>query len=194
MLKVNDIFHSVQGEGFYTGQLTTFIRLSGCNVKCNIKKFCDTEYNSYKEMNEDEIISKLKYKTVCITGGEPLEQNIHKLCRKLRESGRQVHIQTSGTIDIDDDLFSVTNHVVISPKLPVDKLKITRCDEIKVVYIGQNVESYYKFAGARYHYIQPVEKNGSFNTKETFEKLSEMANNDKWRFNLQSHKYIKGIK
>lgn len=188
MLKVNDIFHSIQGEGFFTGQLTTFVRLSGCNVKCNIKKFCDTEYSSYKEMNEDDIISALKYKNVCITGGEPLEQDIYSLCRRLRESGRQVHIQTSGTIDIDEDLFSVTNHVVVSPKLPVDKLKITRCDEIKVVYIGQDVESYYKFAGARYHYIQPCDKDGVFNYTETIEELKRL--NSKWSLNLQQHKML----
>ena len=186
MLKVNEIFHSVQGEGVFSGRLTTFIRLSGCNVKCNIKKFCDTDYKSFTEMDEEDIINQVKYNTVCITGGEPLEQDIYKLCRRLRENHLQVHIQTSGAIDISDDLFSVTNHVVVSPKLPVDKLKIKRCDEIKVVYIGQDVNQYYKYAGANYHYIQPCEKKGVFNFNETIEELKRL--NGKWSLNLQQHK------
>ncbi len=194
MLRVNDIFDSIQGEGLYTGRLTTFIRLSGCNVKCNIKKICDTEYNSFDDMSENMILKKINNKTVCITGGEPLEQDIYKLCKLLRENGHLVHIQTSGTIDISNDLFAVTNHVVVSPKLPVNKLKITRCDEVKVVYIGQDVDSYYELGGARNHYIQPLDNNGVFNYIETYKKLKNLKNPTKWNLNLQTHKYIKEIK
>jgi len=189
MLKVNDIFHSIQGEGVFAGQLTTFIRLSGCNVKCNIKKFCDTDYNSGELLSEDYILSKIKHRIVCITGGEPLEQDIEKLCYTLRANGHQVHLQTSGTIDISKDLYALTNHVVCSPKLPVSKLRLHRCDEIKVVYIGQDINQYYKYGDANNHYIQPLEKEGSYNTNEVLVEMEKHINN-KWVLSVQTHKLL----
>lgn len=186
--KVNEIFHSVQGEGVHSGRLMTFIRLSGCNVKCNIRKFCDTEYSSFELMDEQEILNQVKYKDVCVTGGEPLENDLFPLFKILRENHHRVHVQTSGTIDMDLETYALTNHVVVSPKLPVDKLKLFRCDEIKVVYCGQDVESYFGYGGAVSHFIQPLEKNGEFNYDETIKKLNDIS--EKWRLNLQMHKIL----
>ena len=70
-MRINEIFYSLQGEGFYTGTPSLFIRLSGCNLQC---PFCDTEHIPYTDMTEREIIEeagKCSAKHVVITGGEP---------------------------------------------------------------------------------------------------------------------------
>lgn len=116
-LKINEIFRNVQGEGELIGIPHTFIRLSGCNLNCS---WCDTPYardiDAGEEMGEEEIADKISTRHVCVTGGEPLLQDIKKLCKKLRENGLFVTVETNCTrfdkrLSKDVDLFTV------SPKL-----------------------------------------------------------------------------
>lgn len=102
-LIVNEIFGSIDGEGIRTGELATFIRLTGCNLRC---KYCDTTY-SFTEgtpMTIDEIINKVDeigYKNITITGGEPLiHKNIEKLIDRLLELHYKINIETNGAVDI----------------------------------------------------------------------------------------------
>ena len=70
MRKINQIFYSLQGEGFYTGRAAVFIRFSGCNLKCS---FCDTEHEEGTLMSDEEIleaISAYPSDIVILTGGE----------------------------------------------------------------------------------------------------------------------------
>ena len=72
--KINDIFYSIQGEGYYTGNAVIFIRFSGCNLKCS---FCDTDHSRYKFLTKEEIYTKIKKfnsKHIIFTGGEPTLQ------------------------------------------------------------------------------------------------------------------------
>ena len=103
MLKITEIFHSLQGEARDVGRPTVFIRLTGCPLRC---VYCDSEYAFFggEWMHIDEIMEQAaSYKTkyVCVTGGEPLAQ---KRCRdlldKLCESGFMVSLETSGAIDV----------------------------------------------------------------------------------------------
>lgn len=104
-LVVNEIFGSIDGEGIRTGELTTFIRLAGCNLRCS---YCDTDYalsiKDGKEMTIDEILEKIKkigYKNITLTGGEPLiHKNIDKLIDKLIENSYNLNIETNGAVDI----------------------------------------------------------------------------------------------
>ncbi|MEC7885905.1 MAG: radical SAM protein [Pseudomonadota bacterium] len=105
LLKINEIFYSVQGEAKHSGKPTTFIRLSGCPFRCG---YCDTEY-AFREGVKKSIldivkeISKYKTKFVTITGGEPLSQkNIYYLFDKLVENNYKVSIETSGLVDVKD--------------------------------------------------------------------------------------------
>ena len=69
--KINEIFYSLQGEGYFTGVPAIFIRFSGCNLRC---PFCDTDHHSYTEMTAEEIaqaISEYPAETIILTGGEP---------------------------------------------------------------------------------------------------------------------------
>ena len=76
-LKINEIYHSIQGESTYMGTPCVFVRLTYCNLRCT---YCDTEYAFYEgnEMSIAEILSEIsafKCKTVEVTGGEPLAQD-----------------------------------------------------------------------------------------------------------------------
>lgn len=110
-MKVNEIFYSIDGEGRRTGELTTFIRLYGCPLKCS---YCDTRYSCektdenipYTEMAIEDIINEVnKYptKNITVTGGEPLiQKDIKYLLRALSELDYDVNVETSGAIDISE--------------------------------------------------------------------------------------------
>ena len=56
MRRINDIFYSLQGEGYNTGRAAVFVRFAGCNLRC---PFCDTEFDTYREMTDDEILTEI---------------------------------------------------------------------------------------------------------------------------------------
>ena len=102
-LKVNEIFHSIQGESTYAGQPCVFVRLTGCNLRCS---YCDTIY-AYEEgaiMGMEEIVEKVKSfdcSLIEITGGEPLLQDeTPQLIKTLLYSGYTVLLETNGSKDI----------------------------------------------------------------------------------------------
>jgi 7-carboxy-7-deazaguanine synthase len=103
MLKITEIFHSLQGEARQAGLPTVFVRLTGCPLRCN---YCDSEYAFYGGawMHFDAIFERIaQYGTrhVCVTGGEPLAQ---KRCAeflvRLCDAGFEVSLETSGAMDI----------------------------------------------------------------------------------------------
>ena len=102
-MKVCEIFASIQGESTYAGIPCTFIRMTGCNLRCS---YCDTAY-AYEEgteLEEDEIIEKVEsngLKTVEITGGEPLlQEDVFSLAKRLLDDGYRVLIETNGSCDV----------------------------------------------------------------------------------------------
>ncbi|MBI4444636.1 MAG: radical SAM protein [Acidobacteria bacterium] len=103
LLIVNEIFFSIQGESSHAGKTCAFVRLTYCNLRCT---YCDTEYAFYegKGLSVDEIINRINQfptELVEITGGEPLlQKNVHKLIRRLLDSGKTVLIETGGSLDI----------------------------------------------------------------------------------------------
>ena len=111
-MKVNEIFYSLQGEGFNTGTPAIFVRLSGCNLDC---PFCDTDHISGKEMTEGEIIeevSRYKASLVVITGGEPALQLTESLVEMLHLLGKTVAVETNGTVELPKNVDWIT----LSPK------------------------------------------------------------------------------
>ena len=67
MRKINEIFYSLQGEGYHTGTPAIFVRFSGCNLKCD---FCDTQHEEGKMMTDDEIIAEVKKYPAVKQGGK----------------------------------------------------------------------------------------------------------------------------
>lgn len=104
ILKINEIFYSIQGESTSAGLPCVFIRLTYCNLRC---VYCDTEYAFYegKDMTIGEIISEVeKYdcKLMEITGGEPLmQENVLQLMSELCSRGYEVMIETGGSLPIE---------------------------------------------------------------------------------------------
>jgi len=102
-LRINEVFHSIQGESTHAGRPCVFVRLAGCHLRC---RYCDTEY-AFREgswrTHEALLAEVLAFGTplVEITGGEPLLQpRVHALITALCDRGRTVLIETSGACDI----------------------------------------------------------------------------------------------
>lgn len=120
-MKIAEIFESIQGEGPEIGMRAVFVRLYGCNLKC---EGCDTRYSwngRYAELNMDDIeqqVYDFGIPNVIITGGEPLLQKtaVELLVKRLWMSGKiqYVGLETNGTVKrFKKELFS---RVVVSPK------------------------------------------------------------------------------
>ncbi|MGM0632275.1 MAG: 7-carboxy-7-deazaguanine synthase QueE [Pseudomonadota bacterium] len=111
-LRINEIFHSLQGETSTTGLPTAFVRLTGCPLRCH---YCDTEYafHNGRVMSLDAIVEQVASRPmrhVTVTGGEPLAQpGCLPLLRRLCDAGYRVSLETSGAMDIS----GVDDRVVI---------------------------------------------------------------------------------
>lgn len=118
MLRVAEVFQSIQGEGRFTGTQSVFLRTTGCNLRC---WFCDTPYTSWEPEGQqrpwrDVLAQILSFdcQHVVITGGEPLLQpNLVLLSSELKRAGKIITVETAGTVfrPVTADLMS------ISPKL-----------------------------------------------------------------------------
>jgi 7-carboxy-7-deazaguanine synthase len=102
-LRINEIFHSLQGEADSVGFRTVFVRLTGCPLRC---RYCDTEYafhaGDWHEVDSIvESVRALEAAHVCVTGGEPLAQpNCLVLLERLCDAGFKVSLETSGAMSI----------------------------------------------------------------------------------------------
>lgn len=177
MRKINEIFYSLQGEGFHTGTPAVFVRFSGCNLKCS---FCDTRHEEGTLMSDEEIlraISAFPSNVVILTGGEPSLWIDRAFIDLLHRAGKYICIETNGTNPLPEGIDWVT----CSPKgVP---LRLAHIDEVKVVYTGQDLTEY---AGlkATWHFLQPC---SCRNTKEVVEYI---LHHPQWRLSLQTHKLI----
>ncbi len=104
MLKITEVFHSLQGEAAQVGLPTVFVRLTGCPLRC---QYCDTAYafTGGEWMHFDNILARVRsFDTpyVCVTGGEPLAQKrCSEFLKLLCDEGFRVSLETSGAMDID---------------------------------------------------------------------------------------------
>ena len=143
-MKISEIFTSIQGETSFVGLPFTFVRLTGCNLRCS---YCDTQY-AYEEGTEyslDAVVAEVNNRAVSrvvITGGEPLLQDeTYILCSRLLDAGVTVLLETNGSIVIKDVDQRV--HRILDLKCPgsgMDKCMnlqnvdyLTVRDEIKFV-------------------------------------------------------------
>jgi 7-carboxy-7-deazaguanine synthase len=103
MLRVNEIFYSIQGESTRVGLPTVFVRLTGCPLRCT---WCDSEYafSGGASLTIDTILTQVgqyECRHVCVTGGEPLAQKeTLALLQALCDAGYAVSLETSGALDV----------------------------------------------------------------------------------------------
>ena len=148
-LRVSEIFHSIQGESTRLGLPTTFIRLTGCPLRCT---WCDTTYafSGGRTVSVADVLAQVGHmgcRTVCVTGGEPLAQkDCLRLLQALCDAGYSVSLETSGALDIAEIDERVS--CILDLKAPdsgeqernlwsnIDVL--TAADEIKIVLASES--------------------------------------------------------
>lgn len=178
MRKINEIFYSLQGEGFHTGVPAVFVRFSGCNLTCG---FCDTHHDEGVMMSDEEIIERVNAFPACtviLTGGEPSLWIDDALIEGLHQAGKYVCIETNGTRRLPESIDWVTCSPKEGAQVVLDKI-----DEVKVVYIGQDLSGYAAMK-AEYHFLQPC------SCQNTAQVVEYILKHPQWRLSLQTHKLI----
>lgn len=189
-MRVNEIFHSLQGEGYNTGKSALFVRLSGCNLQC---PFCDTNHTTFHEMSEEQIaeeVSQYPAALVVITGGEPAIQLTETLIDKLHAIDKTVAVETNGTLPLPSNLDWIT----VSPKEDFVGIKgrvaISHADEVKVIFDGERPVSDFGIA-ARHYFVQPCDTGDeTLNGIITKKCVEFVKQNPRWRLSLQTHKLL----
>jgi len=104
LLKINEIFHSVQGESRHAGRPCVFVRLTLCNLRCT---WCDTSY-AFEEGSDLPVglilerVAAYGTRYVLVTGGEPLlQEGVHDLIGELCDRGFEVAVETGGSLDLE---------------------------------------------------------------------------------------------
>lgn len=163
-MNLSEIFCSIQGESTYSGLPCIFIRLAGCNLRCN---YCDSTY-SYKTKftaTPEEIVNQIKkynpIKLVEITGGEPLLQNeIIELFHRLKKEGYKILLETNGSVELknvpkfvhkivdiklpdsgEGDSFLIENLQFINPKS--DEIKFVLSSRKDYLYMQEKLKEYH---------------------------------------------------
>lgn len=217
--KVNELFETIQGEGFYTGMPAIFIRLQGCDVGC---AWCDTKYTwevdpnqqtqlnlitdrsnesmRWSGVNASQIIDEIKRlgynaNLVVITGGEPCMYDLRELTQLLHEFGFNTQIETSGTYPI---LVDDNSWVTVSPKINMRAKKevllsaLERANEIKhPVGTEKDIEQLDEL-------LRPVQslQDKTICLQPISQKAKatalcmEMCIKRNWRLSVQLHKYL----
>lgn len=190
MLKVAEVFRSIQGEGMNAGIPMTFVRLQGCSIGC---VWCDTKYTWDKaggvSMSVADVLSLCVDRWVCITGGEPAQHDVEPLAEfidSLKKLRKMVCVESSGVGSLD--AISKANHLVISPKrhmVPSAKA-LEWADEIKVIVCDKSDIEYALSLGFNdWIRLQPVSQ-----SKSATQLCLAAAAEHGLRVSLQLHKFI----
>ena len=193
MHKINEIFYSLQGEGYHSGTPAVFVRFSGCNLRC---AFCDTQHQQGTMMSLQEIVDEVnKYPLatlVVLTGGEPSlfidEAFVDELKQK---TGKTIAIETNGTRPLPGNLDWVT----LSPKSAfeggdLEPCLLRSCDELKVVWLGQDL-SQYDMIEAKLRFLQPCFSEDEKQRKTNLEScVQAVMSHPNWRLSLQIHRIL----
>jgi 7-carboxy-7-deazaguanine synthase len=194
LLPLMELFYTLQGEGFHTGEAAVFIRIGGCDVGC---KWCDAKESWNPSIHPlttiEEILSQataFPSANVVITGGEPLSYNLDPLCQALKGAGLKTFLETSGS----EPLSGSWDWICLSPKtnaLPLPAL-FPLAHELKVIIETpedfDSAESYAEqLAADCLLFLQP-----EWSRRNTITPIivDYIGSNPKWKLSLQMHKYI----
>ena len=193
MHKINEIFYSLQGEGFHSGTPAVFVRFSGCNLRC---AFCDTQHQQGTMMSLQEIVDEVnKYPLaplVVLTGGEPSLFIDEVFVAELKQkTGKTIAIETNGTRPLPTNLDWVT----LSPKTGfdgggVEPCVLTACDELKVIYFGQDLTQY-DGVETKHRFLQPCFVEDLEQRKANMQAcVKAVKSHPNWRLSLQIHRVL----
>ena len=193
-LKVNEIFYSLQGEGGRAGEASIFIRLAGCNLKCD---FCDTEYEKYTEMTLKEIhtaIGKFPCKWIVWTGGEPCIQLCTDILCWFSVNGFYQAVETNGSIYIPFGF----DYVTISPKLGMQRLLDVskeyrfNIDEIRAPFaIGKIIPNVKDIPKVKHYYLSPIFNGDKMDQENLQFCIQYCLEHPEWKLSIQQQKIWK---
>ena len=193
MYRINEIFHSLQGEGYHSGTPAVFVRFSGCNLRC---AFCDTQHQQGTMMSFQDIVDEVnKYPNaslIVLTGGEPSLFIDEAFVTELKQkTGKKIAIETNGTRPLSSNLDWMT----FSPKTAfeggdLEPCVLKCCDELKVVYLGQDLVQYDEIQ-AKHRFLQPCFCEDEVQRKANMKACVEaVMQNPGWRLSLQVHRIL----
>lgn len=220
-LLVKEVFKTLQGEGRWAGTPSVFVRLAGCNLwsgreedraqdsarhgaRCPL--FCDTDFVGGEKMDYDELAHRVSVlaradsadpiRHIVFTGGEPmLRLNKHpRLLQELRARicGCRLAIETNGTVAPHDHIEF--DWVCVSPKVPLEELKLTRGHELKVVFPAYDPLEYLALEHNFEELLVSPEfppGRGSLVAGDILERaVAFCLENPSWKLSLQQHKYL----
>lgn len=206
MFRVNDIFYSLQGEGHNTGRAAVFVRFAGCNLRC---PFCDTEFDTYREMTADEIVAEISHLLppyprtyvppilIVLTGGEPTLQVDETFVDLLHQHGFEVAMESNGTRPAPQNLDWLTVSPKSLPLTPYDgrgkmpdemKLVFTTEEELEQQIASLPLQS--ERVGGRL-YLQPCDTGDAERNAEIINRCVDYIKaHPQWRLSLQTHKLV----
>jgi 7-carboxy-7-deazaguanine synthase len=187
-------FYTIQGEGYHTGKAAYFLRIGGCDVGCY---WCDVKESWNPKLHPattvEDIVNRTlsnPSKTVVITGGEPLMYNLDLLCRRLRDNGQSVNLETSGS----HPLTGQFDWICLSPKkksppLPeffpfANELKVIVFDETDFEWAEENAR---KVNSDCFLCLQPEWSRSSVMMPLIVDYVQQ---HPEWNVSLQTHKYM----
>lgn len=192
MLPLMEEFYSLQGEGFYTGKASYFIRIGGCDIGCS---WCDSKRSWNAERHPlvevDEIIGRVVESpcdSLLVTGGEPSLYDLNYLSDKANENGIMLYLETSGAYPLTGEW----NWICLSPKAQSPPLPeyYTKAHELKVI-----ISDIHDFKWAEetaglvnkdcHWFLQPEWSRKDAMTPAIINYIKE---NPKWRISIQTHK------
>lgn len=191
-LPLMEAFYTIQGEGYHKGTAAYFIRVGGCDVGCH---WCDVKESWDAERHPPTAIEKIiqdasPYKTIVITGGEPLTWDMGPVTAGLKKVGLQTHIETSGAYELTGEW----DWICLSPKknkLPLAPI-YKEAQELKVIVFNKHDLEFAQEQAAKvgpncHLYLQPE---WSVKDKVVPMIVDFVMANPAWKVSLQTHKYL----
>jgi 7-carboxy-7-deazaguanine synthase (Cx14CxxC type) len=195
--RINEIFYSIQGEGYWTGRPAVFCRFSGCNLWNGVEEdraaaictFCDTNFVDFEEYSLEQLVTEITLRwpgggipMVVFTGGEPTLQLDADLTNTLRDQGWYVAVETNGT----QPITIAVDWVCVSPKTRTIR---TDCDELKLVYPQRRITpEMFEVVDADHFWLSPMD--GPHLADNTTQAYRYCLDHPLWRLNTQLHKTI----
>lgn len=194
MLNINDVFWTIQGEGFNAGRAALFIRMPFCNLKCS---WCDTEFNSFKAWHEDDLVEQFKKypaRFAVVTGGEPsLNKQVHRVIELLKSYNFEIAMESNGTFNPPNGV----NWLTVSPKRDAKPTPyyiapeaMRRASEFKYVVdesFQWGILDRHNVNDGRMYYLSPEFNQMDLNVQRIMEFISK---NPQWTLSLQTHKWM----
>ena len=190
---IAETFHSIQGEGAWTGVSAFFIRLAGCNVGCpwcdQKESWTDKTFPKYSSEMLSTKAQQANASIVVITGGEPLMYNLFPLTDKLQKLGMKIHLETSGSYPFSGNF----NWVTFSPKpfkAPHESIYV-KASELKIIIADQKdfewaEKQKSKTNSQSINFLQP-----EWNSRTSSSLIYKyICKHPEWRMSLQTHKFL----